>query len=214
MWLQAICIFVMWQQEVFPEVEKSIKFLFLHYDNNDSVATKVANVAIRTIWLDSTALYGGAPNFSYFVSKSCLHSLIQSNSVITIVAITNKYWRSDRVWYNQVWLYINYKLNIKNISNVCNFKCRFNCLYAKVRKVILMTDFHAQFLILWTSNDEHANRLFETPYLTYVSYKNTCTYIFCCEILLKNYKRKKMKKPRVNEKGEKNKQFWSKVENF
>ncbi len=91
MWRQAICIFVMWQQEVFPEVEKSIKFLYLHHDNNDSVAKKVANVEKRTIWLDSTALFGLAPNFSYFDSKSCLHSLIQSNSVITIVVITNKY---------------------------------------------------------------------------------------------------------------------------
>ncbi len=91
MWRQAICIFVMWQQEVFPEVEKSIKFPFLHHDNNDSVATKVANVAIRTIWLDTTTLFGGTQNFSYFVSKSCLHSLIQSNSVVTIVVITNKY---------------------------------------------------------------------------------------------------------------------------
>jgi predicted AAA+ superfamily ATPase len=76
MWRQAICIFVMWQQEAFPEVEKSIKFLFLHHDNNDSVATKVANVSKRTIWKDTTTLFGGAPNFSYSVSKSCLHSLI------------------------------------------------------------------------------------------------------------------------------------------
>ncbi len=91
MWRQAICLFVMLQQEVFPEVEKSIKFLFLHHDNNDSVATKVANVAKRTIWLDITAPFGRALNFSYFDSKSCLHSLIESNSVITIVVITNKY---------------------------------------------------------------------------------------------------------------------------
>jgi hypothetical protein len=52
----------MWRQEVFSEVKKSIKLLFLHHnslkcgDNKDSVATNVANVATRTFWLDSTVL--------------------------------------------------------------------------------------------------------------------------------------------------------------
>ncbi len=56
-----------------------------------------------------------------------------------------------------------------------------------------MTEFPAQFLILWTSDDEHVNRLFETPVLTYVSYKNTLTYIFSGEILLKMTNGKKWK---------------------
>jgi hypothetical protein len=50
------------KQDVYAEVEKSIKLLFLHHislkcgDSKDSVATKVVNVATRTFWLDSTAL--------------------------------------------------------------------------------------------------------------------------------------------------------------
>jgi hypothetical protein len=49
----------MWQQEVFLEVEKFNKLLFLQHISlkcGDSKEFVAANMATRTFWLDSTAL--------------------------------------------------------------------------------------------------------------------------------------------------------------
>jgi hypothetical protein len=48
----------MWRQEAFLDMELLLLEHISHkcVDNKDSVATKVANVAKRTFWLESTAI--------------------------------------------------------------------------------------------------------------------------------------------------------------